>query len=118
MDFRDFLSEFESLTLCIVPNETKTNFHEFSGLLIGGVNSPRTLSDMKRSDIFLGAGMTNQYRLEVESPQEVIIQILIDQSCKIILNQVTIRHISYVTYVTDESSSANLFKWKIDLGSW
>ena len=28
MDFRDFLSEFESLTLCIVPNETKTNFHE------------------------------------------------------------------------------------------
>ena len=84
MDFQDFLSEFESMTLCIVPNEAKTNFHEFSGVLIGGMNSPRTLFDMKRSDVFLGAGMTNQYRLEVESPKEVIIQILIDQSRKII----------------------------------
>ena len=90
MDFQDFLSEFESMTLCIVPNESKTNFHEFSGLMIGGVNSPRTLYDMRGSDVFLGAEMTNQYRLEVESPQEVIIQILIDQSCKIISNQVTI----------------------------
>ena len=87
MDFRDFLSEFESLTLCIVPNETETNFYEFSGVLIGGVNSPRSLSDMKRSDVFLASEMTNQYCLEVQSQQEVIIQILIDQSCEIVFDK-------------------------------
>ena len=57
-----------------------SNCHQICGEFIGSVNSPRSINEMRYSGSFLGANTTHQFKMEVHHPQEILLQVLIDQN--------------------------------------
>ena len=77
MSFTDFLTEFEKLDICYVPDETKTNYHRVIGDFAGGENAPKSVNEL--SSNFLNPAMTHQVDIIVkEKAQDVFIQLLLD----------------------------------------
>ena len=77
MSFTDFLTEFEKLDICYVPDETKTNYHRVIGDFAGGENAPKSVNEL--SSNFLNPAMTHQVDIIVkEKTQDVFIQLLLD----------------------------------------
>ena len=77
MSFTDFLTEFEKLDICYVPDESKTNYHRVIGDFAGGENAPKSVNEL--SSNFLNPAMTHQVDIIVkEKAQDVFIQLLLD----------------------------------------
>ena len=77
MSFTDFLTEFEKLDICHVPDETKSNYHRVIGVFAGGENAPKSVNELSWN--FLNPVMTHQVHIIVnEKAQDVFIQLLLD----------------------------------------
>ena len=79
MAWPDFLAEFESLSICMIPNAESSNYHRVIGDVHGGVNAPSDLAEVEagKSDVFLAPNKTHQIKLKVNSKkQSVVMQTL------------------------------------------
>lgn len=79
MAWADFLAEFESLSICMIPNAEFSNYHRVIGDVQGGVNAPLDSAevDAGQSNVFLAPNKTHQIKLKVNSKkQSVVMQAL------------------------------------------
>ena len=107
MSFNDFLTEFEKLDICLLPDErfltsdntealfwpyfSKTNCHHVIGNFAGGVNSPKNVDELVSN--YLNPAMTHQVDIIVkEKAQDVFIQLLLDCTGKIRASTVCLLH--------------------------
>ena len=75
MAWADFLTEFEQLSICMIPNAESSNYHRVIGDIQGGVNSPLDLAEVMAGQVHClwAVNRTHQIKLKVKNKQQSVV---------------------------------------------